>query len=58
VGPTQTEDGNVVFDAPAKHYRIRLTDDFAPDEVAVDMPLSFIHEQMQKITPPDGDATK
>jgi Domain of unknown function (DUF4352) len=46
VAAAQTETGFVLFDAPAKHYRLRLTDEFSP-EVAIDMPLSFIHEQMQ-----------
>jgi hypothetical protein len=60
VAATQTETGMIVFDAPAKHYRLRLTDEFAPDEVSVDMPLSFIHEQIQHMVPDpvEGPATK
>ena len=50
VAANQTETGTIVFDAPSKHYRLRLTDEFSPDEVSIDMPLSFIHEQMRHMT--------
>ena len=43
VGIAQTEAGNIVFDAPAKHYRLRLTEEL-DDEVSIDIPLSYIHE--------------
>jgi hypothetical protein len=45
VGPAQTEEGVVVFDAPARHYRLRLTDPFDEKEIAIDVPLDFVHEQ-------------
>jgi hypothetical protein len=46
VGSAQTEQGNVVFDAPTKHYRLRLTDpSFDEREVSIDIPLDFTHEQ-------------
>jgi hypothetical protein len=51
VSPTQTETGMILFDAPAKHYRLRLTDEFEPVEVAIDIPLSFIHERINSATP-------
>lgn len=51
LAPTQTETGMILFDAPAKHYRLRLTDEFAPEEVAIDIPLSFIHERIDSETP-------
>jgi hypothetical protein len=47
VGAAQTEQGNIVFDAPAKHYRLRLTDELDEKEVSIDVPLSFIHEQIR-----------
>lgn len=58
VAPNQSETGMVLFDAPAKHYRLRLTDEFEPVEVAVDIPLSFIHERINSSTPgvPDDSA--
>jgi hypothetical protein len=55
VVPAQTETGIVIFDAPAKHYRLRLTDEFAEAEVGIDMPLDFLHEQMQHMGSPVQD---
>ncbi|MDQ1470593.1 MAG: hypothetical protein QOJ99_2073 [Bryobacterales bacterium] len=46
VAPAQTERGEVLFDAPAAHYRLKLTDDSDKDDVYIDLPLSFVHEQM------------
>jgi len=46
VSPNQTETGSVVFDAPASHYKLRLTDETDPADVYVDIPLSFAHEQL------------
>jgi len=45
VGPAQTEQGVVAFDAPAKHYHLRLNDPFDEKEIAIDVPLDFVHEQ-------------
>src|SRR5580693_3090429 len=58
VGPAQTEQGVVVFDAPTKHYRLRLTDPFDDKEIAIDVPLDFAHEQLKTIqtTQPSGPA--
>jgi hypothetical protein len=53
VGPAQTEQGIVVFDAPTKHYRLRLTDPFDEKEISIDIPLDFAHEQsLQGAAPP------
>jgi hypothetical protein len=49
VGAAQTEAGNIVFDAPAKHYRLKLTDDLDEKDIFVDIPLSFVHEQMKNL---------
>jgi hypothetical protein len=46
VGSAQTEAGEILFDAPAKHYRLRLTDEL-DDDVSIDIPLSYIHEEMR-----------
>jgi hypothetical protein len=56
VAAAQSETGMIVFDAPAKHYRLRLTDEFAPEDVSIDMPLSFIHEQMRNMAPDGSEA--
>ncbi len=47
VQANQTEQGSIVFDAPAGHYKLKLTDETDPDDVFVDIPLNFAHEQMQ-----------
>lgn len=47
IAANQTESGAVVFDAPAGHYKLRLTDETDAGDVFVDLPLSFAHEQMQ-----------
>jgi hypothetical protein len=49
VGPTQTETGVVLFDAPTKHYRLRLNDAFDEKEIAIDVPLNFIHDQLKSV---------
>jgi hypothetical protein len=46
VDANQTETGSVVFDAPAGHYKLRLTDETDEADVFVDLPLNFAHEQM------------
>lgn len=46
VGPAQTEQGIVAFDAPSKHYRLRLNDPLDDKEIAIDVPLSFVHERL------------
>jgi Domain of unknown function (DUF4352) len=55
VGGTQTEQGTILFDAPARHYRLRLTDETDPREYYIDVPLNYVHEQMKNLkTDPDG----
>jgi hypothetical protein len=49
VGVAQIEKGYVVFDAPAKHYRLRLTDPVDEKEIAIDVPLDFVHDQLKTI---------
>ena len=36
--------GSILFDAPAKHYRLRLSERFATPEISIDLPLNLIHE--------------
>ncbi len=48
VAANQTETGTVVFDAPASHYKLRLTDDTDAQDVFIDLPLTFVNEQMKK----------
>ena len=67
VEPVNTEKGTVAFDAPAQHYKLRLTDDTEDMDVYVDLPLNFTHESMNDISvpptalpdaPPAGPAPK
>lgn len=39
--------GTILFDAPAKHYRLRLSEQFATPEISIDLPLNFTHESPQ-----------
>ena len=48
VSANQTETGTLVFDAPASHYKMKLTDDTDANDVYIDIPLSFAHEQMSQ----------
>lgn len=54
VGGAQTEQGNIVFDAPAGHYRLRFTDETDEKQIYADIPLNFVHEQMKNVV--DGPA--
>jgi hypothetical protein len=45
----QTEQGNILFDAPAQHYRLRLTEETDAKELSVDIPLTYVHEQLKEI---------
>ena len=51
VEPAQTEQGVVVFDAPTKHYRLRLNDALDEKEIAIDVPLNFVHERVEDLVP-------
>lgn len=51
VGAGQTERGEVAFDAPAAHYKIRFRDEMADNEVLSDLPLSYFHEEINGVVP-------
>ena len=46
VGPGQTERGQVIFDAPAAHYKLRFSDESMNTEIMADLPLSYAHEKV------------
>jgi hypothetical protein len=48
VGPGQTERGEVAFDAPAAHYKLKFSDESADTEVLADLPLSYSHERINE----------
>lgn len=39
--PVQEQKGNVAFDAPPKHYKLRVTDETDQIEAYIDLPLNF-----------------
>ena len=39
--------GSILFDAPASHYRLRLTERYARPEVSIDVPLNLAPEPPQ-----------
>jgi hypothetical protein len=59
VAGNQTERGNIVFDAPAQHYKLRLTEETDPKQVFIDVPLNYLHEQLRDSaqTPSDSAQT-
>jgi hypothetical protein len=42
--PAETLQGNVVFDVPPKHYRLRVTDENSQKSQDIDLPLNFASE--------------
>jgi len=49
VAASQTEQGYVVFDAPIRHYRLRLNDPLDDKEIAIDVPLNFARQQTRDV---------
>ncbi len=37
----QALEGTVLFDAPARHYRLRLTEEYGTPELSINLPLRF-----------------
>ncbi len=56
VKPADTAQGNIVFDAPPRHYKLRITDESGERAALVDIPLSFGAETPEVLIP--GDAKK
>jgi hypothetical protein len=45
IKPVISEDGNVVFDVPPEHYRLRVADEFEQIESYIDIPLNFVSDE-------------
>ena len=58
VAPGETLFGTVLFDAPVKHYKLRISDEFSDQPVFVDMPLGIVQEKGELPMPnvPIGDS--
>jgi hypothetical protein len=41
---TDTQMGNALFDAPPRHYKLKITDETGDKAAYVDIPLSFVSE--------------
>ncbi len=52
ISPADIAQGWVAFDAPAKHYRLRLTDENDDEAAYVDIPLTFESETPVDVVPP------
>jgi uncharacterized protein DUF4352 len=52
LGPGETRRANIAFDVPAKHYRLKVSDEFDEAPVYVDLPLNYIHENLGNTLPP------
>ena len=51
VKPAETLQGNVVFDVPPKHYRLRVADETSQKTRDIDIPLNFASENPDIPTP-------
>ena len=41
---TDTVDGNAVFDAPPRHYKMKIADETGEKAAYIDIPLNFVSE--------------
>ncbi len=55
VKPAEAAQGNVVFDVPPRHYRIRVTDENGERAALIDIPLSFSAETPDVVIPGPGE---
>ena len=51
VKPAESAQGNVVFDAPPRHYKLKLADENSDRIAYIDIPLSFGAETPEMLTP-------
>lgn len=53
IKPSDSAQGNAIFDAPPRHYKLRVTDDTGERVALIDIPLSFNAESPEGIAPSD-----
>jgi hypothetical protein len=58
VKPAEAAQGNVVFDAPPRHYKLRITDENEEKTALVDIPLTFNAETPEVPIPSGGKGTQ
>ena len=54
VKPAESQQGNALFDAPPRHYKIKLTDETGEKTAYVDIPLSFASDSPDVPVPDKG----
>ena len=54
--PAESAQGHALFDAPPRHYKLRITDEDSDKAAYVDIPLSFTSESPD--VPMLGDTKK
>jgi len=57
VKPADTLTGNIVFDVPARHYKLEVGDDADDKKALIDIPLSFNTDQVNVPQAPGGTTT-
>jgi hypothetical protein len=58
VKPAESVQGNLLFDAPPAHYRLRITDENEENPAYIDIPLSFGAEAPPTDVPMPGSEKK
>jgi hypothetical protein len=53
VKPAESAQGNAVFDAPPRHYKLKISDEDGEKMAYVDIPLNFGAETPELVTPPE-----
>jgi hypothetical protein len=53
VKPAESAQGNVLFDAPPRHYKMKITDEDGERTAYVDIPLNFGAETPEILSPPE-----
>jgi len=53
VKPAEAAQGNALFDAPPRHYKLKIMDEDQEKIAWVDIPLNFGAETPQVVAPPD-----
>ena len=56
VKPAEAAQGHALFDAPPRHYRLRIMDENSDKMAYIDIPLSFASESPE--VPQVGDTKK
>ena len=51
--PADSSQGNLVFDAPPRHYKLRVLDETGDRAALIDIPLNFNAESPQVTSPPE-----